>query len=255
VSHKDDLRDLEIMTGSQSLPVEFEAEYMRWLRLQHRRNKPGALGDLLIPLLRKFDIGPPDEASRERDPTNWRQVQKGQRLLVKLETGGQAKATFIALGSFGTIELAIDGDKWVQNFPAHCVSLDHSAPADVTVKPLELVPADEPVQELIDDAPAAPELPQFDITQHGIDQEDEEDAPLDEPVEPGKRWKNVAPGRLLKVRQDGQTRDASFIRLDGLQIIAQVDGEETLDIFDDSDVTIPRLIKAKKGRKKKAAVA
>jgi hypothetical protein len=230
------------MSGGQQIPDGFEAVYMKWLRMQHRRKKGGPLGDLMVPLCHLFNIGPPDEVTLSNGQVNWRQVQKGHRVRVKMEGGGVAKGEYRDIGANNAVVVRIDGKPWVLEFPPYAVSLDQVLPSDLSLNESQRA-AYAAVPELeakLAAEAAEPEVhfvPAFTVVA-------EEPEPLPEPepyVEPrlrDERWYGLEPGARIVVERDGDLPDAKFVKVKDGQIIAVVEGEEDADIFAEEMATI-----------------
>lgn len=256
--HTTDLADFERITGTNHIPPDFEAEYMLWLRMQHRMKHDGPLGVLMVPLCRQFNLKCPDAPAPTGTAVNWRQVQKGQRVRVQLDGGGVAKGTFRVIGSNNSVEVLLDDMPMSQEFPPFRVSVDELLPPDLKLS--EAAKADMRAQvhdASLDYAARNPDAEEVFPSLSSIQGPDQRpSAKMDDP-----RWKSFQAGQAFKVNTTDGEVDAKFVRLFGPgQIIAEVNGEE--DLIDELNCILPEVQVAKapkkqtrKPRKKKAALA
>lgn len=132
--HPRNAEQIEQMTGrrEQQLPVGFDGEYMEQLRMFHRVNSSGGPLplELLIAMLRKFEIGGPTEEIREANKTRWAEQMKGVKILLN-KGGFDRKGVFTGVISGGSIGVQLDGEDRVLEVRPALVKLDRSVPADI----------------------------------------------------------------------------------------------------------------------------
>ena len=113
-------------------PEGFMSEYMTQLRLYHRLHSGGGPlpPELLIPLMRQFDMKPPNGKAAKPERTRWDQIPRGAKVQVVI--GGTRKTgTFQQRVSGGTIAVKLDDHPRVLELPPSEVKLDDSIPKDV----------------------------------------------------------------------------------------------------------------------------
>jgi len=132
--HPRNADQIEQMTGrrEQQLPAGFDDEYMEQLRMFHRVNSSGGPLpiELLILILREFEIGGPTEEIREANKTRWAEQPKGVKVLLN-KGGFDKKAIFVGVISGGTIGVQLDGEERVIEVRPSTVKLDRSIPSDI----------------------------------------------------------------------------------------------------------------------------
>lgn len=209
--HPQDFADFQAMSGNRPLPAGFEQEYEKWLRMQHRRKQGGPLGALMVPLCRQFNVEPPDNVITDGRHVDWRNVKRGQRVIVAIKEGEQTRnvgGVFRSMGDHGTVCVVVDGDTWVREYPPFTVTLDFDVPPDVKLSTLELG-----------------NIPQFDVDP-GISGEGGV-ATKAAPAIKNPRLRNLLAGSKLLVELADDTVEATFVELgpnDG-EITVTIDGE------------------------------
>ena len=132
--HPRNIDEIEQMTGRREhqLPAGFDAEYMEQLRMFHRVNSSGGPLpiELMIAILREFEIGGPTEEIREANKVRWSEQLKGARILLN-KGGFDKKGTFKGVISGGTIGVQLDGEDRVMEVRPSTVKLDRSIPSDI----------------------------------------------------------------------------------------------------------------------------
>lgn len=220
--HPQDFADYQAMTGNAPIPDGFEREYVKWLRMQHRRKRSGPLGDLLVPLCRQFGLEPPDGLVTDGRSVDWRNVRRGQRLVVTIDRGDEVKENvggeFRGLGAHNTVSVVLDGDTWVREFPPHSVTLDYGIPADVKLpKKVE--------EQVLDAEREKVSAPSFVI--------DEELAPAvstavkAQPTVKNRRFLSLLAGTRLNVAINDDFQDATFVEVgpNDYEITVSIEGE------------------------------
>lgn len=202
--HPYNATQIENITGLtlRNLPEGFEAEYETWLRMYHKTVSGGGQlpPSLLIPLLRKFDLGmKPDSVA----PTRWDQMPTGTRVIAQVGGAGK-KGKFIQIVSHGTLGVELEGDPRVREFMPRDVRIDKSFIQDIN----QLSMGDDREKPdarvtLLEDAPELLPKEWTEVSPGSPVRADGKDGTLvgPTPKKPGKLTVDVD-GKLLEFTQD-----------------------------------------------------
>lgn len=157
--HPHNAEQIEKMTGrsEHDLSDDLRAEYMETLRMFHRVHSSGGPlpVELLIGLLRKFNIGGPDATTIENNMTRWSETPSNTRVIVNI-AGAVKKGVFRGVVSGGTVSVLLDGDTSVLELRADNVRLDRSIPSDIKQETMVDDVNDKKPAKAVDE----PELPE-----------------------------------------------------------------------------------------------
>ena len=135
--HPRNAQQIESATGLREhlWPIGFSKEYETQLRLLHRvRSSGGPLPvELLIPLMRQFDMEPPSEETKVKVRVQWEGVARGTQVEVVIG-GHRRKGTFEQSVSGGTLAVRVEGGPRILELPASEVMLDRSISSDINQK-------------------------------------------------------------------------------------------------------------------------
>lgn len=222
--HPRNAQQIESATGLREhlWPEGFQTEYELQLRMMHRISSSGGPLPLevLIPLMRQFDMQPPSEKTLAKDQVRWSDQPRGTRVEVVIG-GHRRKGQFEQAVSGGTLAVRLDGEARVLERPASEVLLDRSIPADIQQATM---------QDTVNDVPLAKsELLEKDI-----------------PTIPVTDWRKVSPGSEVMLVKDSSQVKGILVgptpkRRKKLTVqIGETLEEVSSDIVQLVDVTLPQ---------------
>lgn len=213
--HPQDLSDFIAMIGdSQPLPEGFEAEYEVWQNMNHRRGQLGPIGPLMVPLCRQFKLSPPASKSG-KEAVLWRTVERNAQVLVTLN-GVTKPGRFVGMGSYGEVEVVVEGTAWVQAVKPFQVELDLTVDKHTD---MSLFYGRKEAPPIVDHFATDESLPAF-----NPEVIEDEELP---PKMTDENWYTVEVGAELMVDLGDDMPDGKFLALgpaDG-EVSVEVDGE------------------------------
>lgn len=236
--HPDDLKALKVLTRHCGLPEGFEREYAQWLRMYHTAKGQGALGALMVPLLRSLGVTLPD-VQRTEDRVDWRKIKAGTRVQIRTDAR-ELTGTFSNVSAYEQLGVFVDGDPYKRVFARSLVTLLPTPEPEFVYEEPELARQPEPLEE-VPYSNETPELPDHQAVQ--AEAEQNADSPETAPAPPKMRsdhWMNVNRGARVLVEHDNDIADAAFVSLgpgDG-EVTLWVDGAEDATVVKEEAVTV-----------------
>ena len=263
----DDELTIQRMLGVTTIPADIHDEYLRRVRFLHREVAGGPMGaGMIVDMLRFLGHEPRESGSTQSPVTDWRQVNRGERVQVRRAghwTAKDVECRFDGFVDSGTLAVLLPGG-YVDEFNKYDVRLleqddsgvkqldtsdtmrDGTVETDAKTKMVIAEPVDEQVDatQLGNDT-VSPENPPSNIRLNGEGEIEEIIPPA--PSWPIPDWKKMKKGDPVWVREviDGEEEmlDGKFVKKipKNVKVLIAVDGEEIERSFPESNVRQPDI--------------
>ena len=247
----DDELCIQQMLGILEIPEEIEQEYMIRVRMLHRQLSGGPIGPIaIVGMLRHLDIGPPPpQVVNDDGMADWRRVEVGTRVDVKIDGVWQTDDQIAFAGEVGSGTVAVNIRGRIDEFNAFDVRIpDPTLPSDVDPESFEgeveryegdarakliTTPTVEETNEASDtvtetsDTPPEENQVEAKAPKGDIDSDDDVPPNLEQKV----NWGQVKKGTEVWLRNGEDMLDVVFqrcVKPDKALVIA--DGEEELEV-------------------------